>query len=70
MEASEPEQPTQHNNTSILVNKIKKPRKPTAHEDIVEGFAFLAFKNYEELSASHSYQLKDRRECIHVIYRV
>lgn len=33
---------------------LKKPkrklRKPTAEEDIIDGFAILAFKNYEELS--------------------
>ena len=28
----------------------KKPRKPIAEEDIVDGFAILAFKNYEDLT--------------------
>ena len=36
---------------------LKKPkrklRKPTAEEDIIDGFAILAFKNYEELSVNY-----------------
>ncbi len=35
---------------------LKKPRrklrKPTAEEDIVDGFAILAFKSYDELTVS------------------
>lgn len=41
--------------------KPKKSKKPTAHEDIVDGFAFLAFKNYEDLQVT---EVKGGKGCM------
>jgi len=41
-----------HDEGPPLKKPKRKLRKPTAEEDIIDGFAILAFKNYDELSVN------------------
>ncbi|CAG7720779.1 unnamed protein product [Allacma fusca] len=50
----------------------RKPRKPVAEEDIVDGFAILAFKNYDDLTRAVKLAEEDsdhKKICVQLLKR-